>query len=129
MEFNIKVKKDNEFFVSLKDIRSSKTLNISADELKENPEILKNEDAVVRGIKGKIYDSYKSVGIEVFLDDNAQKLVEKIASENAKKVNFSALACSYCYRWGYFRIILWYFYLKNRYIYKTEKIMYNKDVT
>ena len=41
MEFNIKVKKDNEFFVSLKDIRSSKTLNISADELKENPEILK----------------------------------------------------------------------------------------
>ena len=80
MEFNIKVKKDNEFFVSLKDIRSSKTLNISADELKENPEILKNEDAVVRGIKGKIY-----VGIEVFLDDNAQKLVEKIASENAKK--------------------------------------------
>ena len=53
MEFNIKVKKDNEFFV--------------------------------RGIKGKIYDSYKSVGIEVFLDDNAQKLVEKIASENAKK--------------------------------------------
>lgn len=108
MEFNIKVKKDNEFFVSLKDIRSSKTLNISADELKENPEILKNEDAVVRGIKGKIYDSYKSVGIEVFLDDNAQKLVEKIASENAKKqclqaekwtkINFSALACSYCYR-------------------------------
>lgn len=85
MEFNIKVKKDNEFFVSLKDIRSSKTLNISADELKENPEILKNEDAVVRGIKGKIYDSYKSVEIEVFLDDNAQKLVEKIASENAKK--------------------------------------------
>ncbi len=85
MEFNIKVKKDNEFFVSLKDIRSSKTLNISADELKENPEIQKNEDAVVRGIKGKIYDSYKSVGIEVFLDDNAQKLVEKIASENAKK--------------------------------------------
>ena len=46
MEFNIKVKKDNEFFVSLKDIRSSKTLNISADELKENPEILKNEQNV-----------------------------------------------------------------------------------
>ena len=83
MEFNIKVKKDNEFFVSLKDIRSSKTLNISADELKENPGILKNEDAVVRGIKGKIYDYYKSVGIEVFLDDNAKKLVKNIARENA----------------------------------------------
>ncbi len=85
MEFKVEVKKDNEFFVSLKDIRSSKTLNISADELKEQPELLNTEEAVKRGIIGKVYEFYKSEGINMDFNDEAKKLVRNIASENALK--------------------------------------------